>query len=78
MTLIPRRGFSKSKLSFQGTYFAIFSAFLFMGMSQTALAPANEALLEKWLPPDEKEYFNWLIYGGKDIKTLLDVEILLK
>ncbi|XP_053609770.1 putative inorganic phosphate cotransporter [Plodia interpunctella] len=48
----------------RGDYSAVFSAQLFMGMAQSGLSPANRCLLEKWLPPDERNKFSWLVYGG--------------
>lgn len=52
-------------ITFQGGWIAVCNAMLFMGMAHAGFSSVNQSLLDKWLPPNEKKTFSFLIYGGK-------------
>ncbi|XP_026315266.1 putative inorganic phosphate cotransporter [Hyposmocoma kahamanoa] len=59
----------------KGGWVAMCNAHLWMGMAQACYSPCNQALLAKWLPPDERSMFSWLVNSGTVIGVVVSLPI---
>ncbi|XP_059058441.1 putative inorganic phosphate cotransporter [Achroia grisella] len=60
----------------KGSVLAVSGMHLFMGMSQAWVSPANQALLRKWLPPDERNLFSRILYLGLLVGIIVALPII--
>ncbi|XP_063892062.1 putative inorganic phosphate cotransporter [Helicoverpa armigera] len=59
----------------KGGWVAACNAKLFMGMSHACFHTVNQSLFDKWLPPNERRIFNYVVYGGVQLGIIIALPI---